>query len=240
MRILENYGVFFEEINALAVADLHLGYEEVLRSQGTDIPGSQYKTMERSIGKMLSETKASKLIICGDIKHDFSKALQQEWSEVIQLIEFVRSKKVSPILIKGNHDKYISKILREQDLKLRNYFLEDGFLFLHGHETLEEAKAPKKYSSLVIAHEHPAIAIRDEMNIPHKYKAVLKGLYKKKPLVVLPAISPLAAGTTINSEERSYDLLSPILEECDISNFIPFLIDEEAGVREFPKIKYLF
>lgn len=236
-------GVFFEEFGLLAVSDLQLGFEAVLQSEGVTVPGSQYPRIEAAIGEMLEATGAERLLFNGDIKHEFSRPLQQEWSEVVSLLDFIAAKKVEPIFVKGNHDNYIAKILRARHIRIRDYFFEGGFLFVHGHKPLEDyADFPKfrGYKALVIGHVHPAVSIRDEIGVPRKFKCVLKGTFNKKLIIVLPSISPLAAGYDVTKEEADDEFVSPILAKCDVGGFVPIVVDEEGGaVREFPEVKYL-
>ncbi len=242
IRVLKEGGVYFDNLNLLAVSDLQLGQEAVLHGRGIDVPNGQFPLIIERLEAMLQQTRASRVLINGDIKHEFSKPLQQEWDEVLRLLGFFKKKGVELVLVRGNHDNYVQKILRNQNLKMHDYFYEKGILFAHGHKNLREyGNFPEmqQYSTLVIGHVHPAVSIRDEINVPHKYPCLLKGECNGKELLVLPSLSPLAAGTDLVSGNYENDFASPILQECNIGNFIPVVIDEEGGVKEFPKIRYL-
>ena len=235
-------GAYFSDLNLLAISDLQLGHEAVLHNRGIDVPVGQFPLIIERIESMLLQTKAKRILINGDLKHEFGLAMQQEWSEVIELLNFLKKRNVELILVRGNHDNFVAKILRNQNLKLNDYFFEKGILFIHGHKRLEDYGAIpefKTYSTLVIGHAHPAVTILDEINIPHKYSCLLKGVFRGKELIVLPSISPLASGTDAKTGAFSDDLHSPILSECDLEEFIPVVIDPKGGVREFPKLKYL-
>ncbi len=242
MQVLKQAGVFFEELGLLAVSDLQLGYEAVLQSQGIQMPYSQYDAIENALKGMLEETRAKKLLINGDIKHEFSKALQQEWDEVLALLRFLKRQNIATVFVKGNHDNYIARILRSQQLKLVEAYEEQGFLFVHGHKRLEEYENHrnwKPFHTLVLGHVHPAVSLRDDVGFLHKYKCALKGKWRGKNVVVLPALSPLAAGFDVTRSEATPEYVSPILRKCKIGNFVPFVIDEEVGVKEFPALKYV-
>ncbi len=242
IKVLKEGGVYFEDLRLLAVSDLQLGHEAVLHSKGIDVPLEQFPIIVENLESMISQTKAKRVLINGDVKHEFSKAIQQEWDEVLELLKFFQKKEIELTLVRGNHDNYIAKILRNQSLKLNDYYFEKGILFIHGHKPLKEyGEIPeiKQYKTLVIGHVHPAVSIRDEINVPHKYKCLLKGTYDGKELLVLPSLSPLAAGTDVLSKNFEGDYLSPILNNCNLDEFVPTVIDEEGGVKEFPKLKYL-
>ncbi|MFH1107336.1 MAG: metallophosphoesterase [Candidatus Micrarchaeota archaeon] len=242
--MLPRLGVFFDELGLLAVSDLQLGYEAVLQSRGIQVPVSQYPQVESSIGAMLDETGARRILFNGDIKHGFSRALQQEWGEVGALLDFIARRRVEPIFVRGNHDNYLSKVLRARHLRSADYHLEKGFLFVHGHRRLEDYPdfgKMKAYKTLVIGHVHPAVSIRDEIGVPRKFKCLLKGTYNRKPLLVLPSFSPMAAGYDVTREDDGEDeFVSPILGKCDVGGFVPVVIDEEGmTVREFPEVRHL-
>ncbi|MBI5225491.1 metallophosphoesterase [Candidatus Micrarchaeota archaeon] len=239
IRVLKEGGVYFESLKLLAISDLQLGHEAVLHNRGISVPMEQFPIIIERLESMLKETSATRVLINGDLKHEFSKAAQQEWDEVLKLLDFFKSKKVELILVRGNHDNYIEKILKNHHLKLNDYYCEDGFLFVHGHKSLKEYIGIPEFKTLVIGHVHPAVSIKDDVEIPHKYHCLLKGEFHGKELLVLPSISPLASGTDMVSQNYSHDTLSPILNECDLPDFIPVVIDEKGGVKEFPKIRYL-
>lgn len=242
IRVLREGGVYFEDLRLLAISDLQLGHEAVLHNRGIDVPINQFNIIIENIESMLRNTRATRILINGDIKHEFSKAMQQEWVEVIELLKFLKKREIELILVRGNHDNYIAKILRNQNLKLNDYYHEAGVLFIHGHKKLEDyGEIPewKDAKTLVIGHVHPAVSIRDEINVPHKYNCLLRGAFRGKELLVLPSISPLAAGTDLVSRIYSPEYASPILDECDLGDFVPVVIDAEGGVKEFPKLKYL-
>ncbi|MFH1750340.1 MAG: metallophosphoesterase [Candidatus Micrarchaeota archaeon] len=242
IRILKEGGVYFEGLDLLAISDLQLGHEAVLHNKGMDVPINQFGMIIERLVSMLMQTRAGRLLINGDIKHEFKRAMQQEWDEVLELLKFIKLRKIDLILVRGNHDNYIAKILRNQNLKLHDYYFEKGILFVHGHKKLEEyGKIPefKTYSALVIGHVHPAVSIRDEIGVPHKYNCLLKGEFDGKELLVLPSISPLASGTDMVSRNYSPENTSPILSGCDLGEFVPIIVDPEGGVKEFPKLKYL-
>jgi len=242
VRVLKEGGAYFADLKLLAISDLQLGHEAVLHNKGIDVPINQFGIILEGIESMLRETSAPRLLINGDIKHEFSRAAQQEWDEVLGLLKFIKKRGVELILVRGNHDNYIAKILRNQNLKLHDYFFEKGILFIHGHKKLEgygEIPEWESTSTLVIGHVHPAVSLRDEIGVPHKYICLLKGEFRGKELIVLPSISPLASGTDMVSGMYAPENTSPILSECDLGEFVPVVIDPEGGVKEFPKLKYL-
>src|SRR2546425_6170436 len=97
---------------------------------------------------MLDRGKAEKVIIAGDFKHEFSKNLVDEWVEVKQVLRFLRDR-VTPVLVRGNHDNYLATILGDLNLTLNARADIGGYTNLHRHQ--EGATPPP----LIIGPPHP-------------------------------------------------------------------------------------
>jgi len=228
---LENLGFLIEDVGVLAIADLHLGYEEVLREEGLFV-SSQYPKIKEMILEMVSDHSPEILVVNGDFKHEFGEASLQEWVEVRDLIESLLKEEVKLVFVRGNHDNFIVTLMKKYGLPLELEVKIGNCLFLHGHR-LPSQTAEK----IIIGHEHPSILLRDEFGTKFKYKAFLIGKYAGKELVVLPSMHPLATGTVIN-REKSY--MSPLLKLTGIEEFTPYLAEPGVAVKKFPKIKELF
>ncbi|MGC8812764.1 MAG: metallophosphoesterase [Candidatus Aenigmatarchaeota archaeon] len=229
--------IFLEKLRAVAISDLQLGEELYLAEQGIFVPQVQLKEMKEDLKEILKETEAEKIIINGDLKHEFGSASQQEWREVKELISFLREKVKEIILVRGNHDNYLLNIISKLEVKLfQPFFFSQGILFAHGHKKIEY---PKGMEVLIIGHEQPSLVLRkgfDKVKVP----CLLYGRMKnEKNFICLPAFSPLASGVEINVISKE-DLLSPILkEEVDLENLFAVALDKEAGALNFGKIKDL-
>jgi len=183
----------------------------------------------------LKKLKAKRILINGDIKHEFGEASRQEWREVIELVEFLRKKTKEIIVVRGNHDNYLLNIASKINLQVFDpFYLEKGYLFTHGHKKISY---PKDFHTLIIGHEEPAIILKegfDRIKLP----ALLYGKMKNgKRIICLPAFSYLSSGTEVNVVDKE-DLLSPILkEDVDIDELEVIGIDKEVGALKFGKLK---
>ncbi len=231
-------GLYLAKLDALVVADLHIGYEGALAEEGLYVPPFQSQEIRSIIESMARETGASRLILLGDVKHEFGDVTRQEWRETSELLGFVKDDlKMNVEVVRGNHDNYLVALLKKMGVPLRDPFLvEEGVLFFHGHKPLPVEGFAENVETIIMGHEHPAIALRDEVGARLKIKALLEGSYMGKRVIVLPALSPLMPGTEVNVERN---FLSPILREADIDSFKAYAIDLEAGVYDFGLIKYL-
>ena len=79
-----------------------------------------------------------------------------------------------PVLIRGNHDRYVSPILRSLGVESHASYLNvDGFLLTHGHKKIKITN-PDKIKAIIIGHEHPAISFKNEFGgRKERFKAFL-------------------------------------------------------------------
>lgn len=216
------YGCLVEGEAALVVADLHLGFEEVLADSGIFLPATQLDRISSMIVRRAAELGADRVILLGDVKHEFGSATRQEWAEVLELLRRLRGVGLSVEVVRGNHDNFLIPILRREGVPLHDPHLMLGDLLLaHGHRPLPEVE----FRAVLIGHEHPAVAVPDEFGVRRRFRALLVGRVRGRSLAVLPAVSPLAPGTDVLSAEA---FLSPVLEEAE--DLVVYAVDEDVGV----------
>jgi putative SbcD/Mre11-related phosphoesterase len=230
--------IFIENLDLIVISDLQLGEELYLAEErGIFVPQVQLKEIKKELNAIFKKVKAKRILINGDVKHEFGEASRQEWREVIELVEFLRKRVSEIIVVRGNHDNYLLNIASKINLRVFDpYYLEGGYLFTHGHKKISY---PKDFHTLIIGHEEPAIVFKegfDKVKLP----ALLYGKMKNdKRIICLPAFSFLSSGTEINAVDKE-DLLSPILkEDVDIDELEVIGIDKEVGILKFGKLKYV-
>ncbi|MBD3259693.1 phosphoesterase [Candidatus Woesearchaeota archaeon] len=229
--------------DVLVVADFHIGYEEALTKQGVLIPRFQFKdTMDRLekifdfLGKQNKEIKT--VVLNGDLKHEFGQISMQEWREALKVFDFLAEKCEKIVLIKGNHDTILGPIAEKRNLEVVDEFVVDvddkSVLITHGHK-LSETLNFNKCDTLIIAHEHPAVSLRESPDSvrTEKYKCFLRGNHKGKELIVQPSFCLVTEGTDVMKER----LLSPYLQQ-DLSEFDCWVVSDR-DVMYFGKIKNL-
>jgi len=227
--------IYVKELDLLIISDLQIGEELYLAEKGVFVPQIQLKEMKKELNSIFKKIQAERILINGDIKHEFGEASRQEWREVIELVEFLRKKTKETIVVRGNHDNYLLNIASKINLQVFDpFYLEKGYLFTHGHKKISY---PKAFHTLIIGHEEPAIILKegfDRIKLP----ALLYGKMKNgKRIICLPAFSYLSSGTEVNVVDKE-DLLSPILkEDVDIDELEVIGIDKEVGALKFGKLK---
>ncbi|MDO8556604.1 MAG: metallophosphoesterase [Nanoarchaeota archaeon] len=206
----------------LIIGDLQLGYEEYVAKQGILLPRFQFADIKERLTNILKKVTIKNLIINGDIKHEFGAISEQEWRDVLGIIDAV-NKDITIIFVKGNHDLVLGPIARKRGVQLVDYYQLDDITILHGDKIL-----PNLSKTLIIGHEHPAITFKERRD--EKYKCFLKGTWKGHTLIVMPSFTNLHIGTDIRNKHH----LSPFLQE-DLGSFDVYIAEDKPYF--FGKIK---
>ncbi|MEM7826868.1 MAG: metallophosphoesterase [Candidatus Aenigmatarchaeota archaeon] len=228
--------LFIKSLDAIVVGDLHLGFEGISAEQGFLIPKTQFKEELEMMKKIIKEKNATKIILLGDVKHEFSETTYHEFKEVKDFLNFLRENFKRIIIVKGNHDNFIFYITKKLNAELYETLEIDDYFFAHGHNEIDLKAISAK--NIIIAHEHPAIALYDEIGGKEIVKCFIFGRTNEKNIIILPAFSTLSYGTEINVVE---EFLSPLLERIKykLRDFEAIGVDEDAGILKFGKIKNL-
>ena len=222
--------VYCRDDGALAIADLHLGYEASLQAEHVAIPRFQLDSMTVRLKRLIDKYNPEKIIINGDMKHEFSRNMGQEWDEVEKVLDIIEEN-ATPIVIKGNHDNYLSTIVARRGIEIvDSYRIASGNLvFVHGHGPLHPKKGFRVYG-----HEHPVVRLRDDVGARVSLPCFLYDEINN--FLIMPAFSPLASGTNVLSPVESF-----MIEELrclDISRARVYAIGEE-GILDFGEVRKL-
>ena len=217
---------YLPDVKTLVMSDLHIGYEEHLSKQGVLVPRTQFKQIIKRLDWIISHVAVERVVLNGDIKHEFGTISKQEWREVLRLIEYFEKQNIEIIVVRGNHDTILGPISRKKQLKEVRELRHKDILMVHG-DYVPERLAP----IILMGHEHPAITLREKAK-QEKFKCFIKGKFKKSILIVQPSLNPLTEGTDVTKEQ----VLSPLLS--DLSNFEVFIVNDRTHeVLPFGKVK---
>src|SRR3990172_2486250 len=219
--------LFFPEQGILAIGDLHIGYELALVESGILLPEQQVAETIESLTLIIKEIKAKKyglkkIVFLGDIKHFFG----YEYAEKVnfnKVLDFLKTHvpEENIILIKGNHDTM------DLGFDFRNYYVEDGIAFLHGHEPYPAAY-DKKVSCIVTGHLHPSVILEEEPGVKHEtYKCFLEGDVKGKRYIVMLSFLEFYEGTPVNFYSEDFIESFSIISKRDILNFKIHVVGED-------------
>ncbi|KSW12658.1 phosphoesterase [Pyrodictium occultum] len=232
--------VYVRRLNALVLADTHLGFEEEAAKQGLYVPRIQLLRTLEVLREGLDSTGADWVIFAGDVKHSFSRLLRSEREELSRVFQYLtRERGVRVTIVRGNHDNYLPLVARDYGVELVQELYERGILVIHGHRK-PQGGYPGPVEAVIMGHEHPSLRLRDKLGYVAKLPAFLVAPYPplRARLVVLPAVGQYQTGTTVSLSPDTY--LSPILrEEVPLGEVKPYVLAEELGVLEFPELALL-
>ncbi|MDP2750960.1 MAG: metallophosphoesterase [Nanoarchaeota archaeon] len=233
--------LYLKKSKILVLADTHIGYEESLNKQGVLIPRFQFNEIGHKLEKIFSFLKEKnfeieKVLINGDIKHEFGRISEQEWRHTLQLIDFLSKHANEIILIKGNHDTVLGPIAEKRNIIVKEHAIIDNILLIHGdslpNKALEKELKGKKVSAVIIGHEHPAVSLGTMARF-EKYKCFLVGEWNKRMLIVQPSFNLVTEGTDIVKES----LLSPFLKSNKkFADFKVIVVGEDLKFYDFGSI----
>lgn len=186
------------------VGDLHLGYESALESEGMFIPRINTESVRESLNKIIDDYEPQRIVLLGDVKHDFSRSKYSAREEVRSIVKLV-SDAAETVVIKGNHDNYLQNILADLGVNALDYCDVMGYRLEHGH--VDSGHRP-----VIIGHEHPSVRIRGEPGGSVKLQCYVVA---KEGVIVIPPFSPLASGNDLNGAGEA--VMAPALKGCDVS-----------------------
>ncbi len=232
--------LYVKPLNCLVIGDVHIGYEEGLNRRGILIPRHHFKDVVNAIEgifknlqlllKANGREKLDKIIINGDLKHEFGTISDQEWREILKFIDLLSLNCEKVILIKGNHDVILGPIARKRNIELVEDYSVDGIFVCHGHRIPEKAEY-KKAKTLIIGNEHAAVMIKDTIRV-ESFKCFLSGTFDRKRMIVMPSFNPITIGTDV----LGGDFISPFMKK-NIDNFEIFVANDPPYY--FGKVKDL-
>ena len=97
IKFLENALLIKDiENKILIIADLHIGYEESVIETGI-FPRIQTHDIIASLSKIFDKLnkqniRLDKIIILGDLKHEYGKISEAEWRETLYVLDFISKK----------------------------------------------------------------------------------------------------------------------------------------------------
>jgi metallophosphoesterase superfamily enzyme len=157
------------EQRLLIVTDLHFGIEADLSAHGLHFRSRSSERLEHLL-KTIDSTDPDMLILLGDIKHSIPSLNRQEYYEMPEIFNAIRSR--IPIRVfPGNHDIGIERYLIDAELQPRNGAIIDGVGYLHGHMHPSPHLAGHL---MVVGHHHPLFLLKDEVGCSLQTPAYLR------------------------------------------------------------------
>ena len=218
--------------NTIVIGDLHLGIEYEFYKAGFSIP-SNIEKIKQKILQLAKENSCKKLVLLGDVKHEFVGISYQEEREIPKFLKSL-STNLEVHIVPGNHDGNLKKIVpKGVYLHPTSGFLMDFYFFNHGHSWPDKKFLEAKV--LIMGHNHPAVEFKDSLGYRWVEPCWLRGSLNKKKIserygtkpkvreaIIVPAFNPLVGGLPVNRAPDE-SLLGPLmtngiieLKECDV------------------------
>ncbi|ELY43669.1 metallophosphoesterase [Natronorubrum sulfidifaciens] len=214
--------LFVPAAETLVVADVHLGRAA---ASSIDAPIDDGEVVRERLESLLGRTDPETVVVAGDLLHAFDTIPRGLERDLAAFEDCVDAADASLVVTPGNHDPMLETVF--DGTVTSEYRLADGeTVVCHGHEP-PQTSAPR----YVIGHDHPALSVDGR-----KHPCVLygPGVYEGADVFVCPALSPLAAGVTVNGM-RTRAFQSPLVTDADA--FQPGVWDDSSeDVLWFPPL----
>lgn len=228
--------LYSEADDVFIVADIHLGYEEAMASQGVFLPRLQLRKALKALSEARAIVRAKGVVINGDIKHAFERLLKQERVEVEEFIVKLQEMGFKEILfVRGNHDNYVSYVITKLGVTVVEDYLDlsNGVRVTHGHLDLEP-----RADVTVIGHEHPAVYLNvggSKIKLP---ALLLIPTTLSTRILVIPALGVYQTGNVVTLNREMF--LSPMVRGYGVvGRAKPVIVDESLGVIALPELESL-
>jgi putative SbcD/Mre11-related phosphoesterase len=209
-----------EKKRYLVVTDLHIGFENMFLSNEIHVePKEMVQEAVDSILSIMEYEKPDTLVLLGDVKSGIDFISKVEWQAVPLFFEI--GKKIETILIPGNHDSNIQKLLPDGITLVSSSGLVMGdTLLTHGHTMPSENLS--YINKIVMGHVHPVFfqegSVIDGQRVWVSIRAEKNQLFPSSKgtleIIILPAFNKYFYATHKKYYKKS---ISPILQS--IKNF---------------------
>lgn len=200
----------------LVVADLHLGFENELRSRGINIPLKNEEFAHR-IKDLVRTTKAERLVLLGDIKHHVAGPERLEFLVVPQFISAIEGEVPEIHVVLGNHDGELEALLPRDVIVHSSEGMRLGNCWLtHGSARLPKEAESSKW--VIMGHVHPSVRLSDTMGYRYSFQVWLSGPRRGRKggmIIVMPSFNSYVGQLVMNEPTKAL-LRGPLLSKKEV------------------------
>ena len=201
----------------LIISDLHIGFESKFASNEIFI-GKDTTTDETisQIESIVDSVKADSLILLGDVKSSIKSISKTEWDDVPKFFKKMKDK-IDTILIPGNHDANIQKLVPEGiSLVSSAGLVVENILLTHGHTMPSENFS--HVDKIIMGHVHPVFFQKDSVlngqrvwiSIKTEKQQIFPSASGEIEIIIIPSFNRYFYATKKKHYKKS---ISPILEK---------------------------
>lgn len=206
VRITSDRCLILDKGPTVVLGDLHLGYERALEMEGMYVPRTNTESIRDSLNKILCRYEPERVVLLGDVKHDFKRSGFEEKREVTKIVSLL-GEAAETVVVKGNHDNYIQNIVGDLGILAVDYVDVMGYRLEHGHS--DSGVRP-----VIIGHEHPSVRIPGAVGGGLKIQCFVHA--RKEGVIVIPPFSPYSSGNDLVLDEKC--VMAPALRSTDFGS----------------------
>ena len=146
----------------LIITDIHIGFESSMASNQIFIgKNSTINETISEISDIIDAENPDSVILLGDVKSSVKSIGKSEWDDVPKFFQEI-SKKCDVILIPGNHDANIQRLVPDNISMISSTgMVEENVLLTHGHTMPSENFS--HVDKIIIGHVHPVFFQEDSV-----------------------------------------------------------------------------
>ena len=206
----------------LIVTDLHLGFESSLGANKIFVgKNTSINEMINELEEIIDETKPDALVLLGDVKSSIKSISKNEWNDVPLFFERI-NKKIDTILVPGNHDANISRLVpKETSMISSTGLVINNVLLTHGHTMPSENFA--HVDKIIMGHVHPVFfseeSVLNGQRVWISIRADKQKLFSSQngeiEITIVPSFNKYFYATHKRHYKKS---ISPIIEKINVNS----------------------
>ena len=201
----------------LVISDLHIGFEHKFSSNRiTNKKDSSIDEIISNVTKIIKKENPETLILLGDIKSSIQTITKSEWEDIPYFFEKI-SKSLEVILIPGNHDANIDRLIPNYVTMISaKGMIIDDVLLTHGHTMPSENYS--NVNNIIMGHIHPVYFDKNSLlngeriwiSIKTDKSEIFSSTKGKINITIVPSFNPYFYATEKKYYKKS---ISPIIEK---------------------------
>ncbi len=204
--LLVEKAIYIQDLEAILIADAHLGKATHFRKAGIPVPSHIIETEISRLKTLIENNHPKKVYFLGDLFHSH---LNNEWQHFIDFIKL--REEIEFILVKGNHD-----ILPEINYHHSNFTLVEepykvgNFVLSHHPVNLDHTKNNPELLH-IYGHLHPGIKVKGKARASFN----LPCFHFQKNQLVLPAFGKFTglANIKVKKSDKIYAIANESIIE---------------------------